>query len=49
MREAVWHEGDDYLCDPPHEPQGWYSVFADDTTTINAIQEFNLRLSKTIK
>lgn len=49
VREAVWHEGDDYLCDPPHEPQGWYSVFADDTTTINAIQEFNLRLSKTIK
>lgn len=40
VREAVWREGDDYLCDPPHEPQGWYSVFADDSSTIAIIEEF---------
>lgn len=32
-----WHPGKDYLCDPPHEPQGWYSVFDTDTTTLRGI------------
>lgn len=27
----------DYLGDPPHEPQGWYSVFDTDQSTIHAI------------
>lgn len=36
----VWSAGDDYLCDPPHEPQGWYSVFDCDTTTIEIIKKF---------
>ncbi len=39
-RDLVWQPGDDYLCDPPHEPQGWYSVFDCDSTTINIIKEF---------
>ena len=39
-RELVWQEGDDYLCDPPHEPQGWYSLFDNDTTTIAIIKYF---------
>ena len=38
-RDLVWQAGDDYLCDPPHEPQGWYSVFDGDTTTIATIRE----------
>lgn len=38
-RDLVWQTGDDYLCDPPHEPQGWYSVFDCDTTTINIIRQ----------
>ena len=37
-RDLVWQAGDDYLCDPPHEPQGWYSVFDSDTTTIEVIK-----------
>lgn len=37
-RDLVWQAGDDYLCDPPHEPQGWYSVFNCDTTTIAVIR-----------
>ncbi len=38
-RDLVWQAGDDYLCDPPHEPQGWYSVFNCDTTTIDVIRK----------
>lgn len=36
----VWSIGDDYLCDPPHEPQGWYSVYDCDSTTVNIIKSF---------
>lgn len=43
-RDLVWQEGDDYLCDPPHEPQGWYSVFDTDTTTINVIKKYTQAL-----
>jgi len=32
-----WKMGQDYLCDPPHEPQGWYSVYDTDTSTITLI------------
>ena len=39
-RDAVWQPGDDFLCDPPHEPQGWYSVFDCDTTTIEIIKNY---------
>ena len=35
----VWSAGDDLLCDPPHEPQGWYSVFDTDSSTIRTISE----------
>jgi mannan endo-1,4-beta-mannosidase len=45
-RELVWQQGDDYLCDPPHEPQGWYSVFDNDTTTINVIKEYTQALNR---
>ena len=40
-RDLVWQPGDDYLSDPPHEPQGWYSVFDSDTTTIDIIKEYS--------
>ena len=40
-RDLVWQPGDDYLSDPPHEPQGWYSVFDNDTTTIEIIKEYS--------
>lgn len=35
----TWIPGDDYLCDPPHEPQGWYSVFDSDASTLKVIRE----------
>lgn len=46
-RDLVWQPGDDYLCDPPHEPQGWYSVFDNDTTTIDIIKEYTQKLKQT--
>ena len=45
-RDLVWQPGDDYLCDPPHEPQGWYSVFDCDTTTIGVIKEYSKKINK---
>lgn len=33
----TWRPGHDYLCDPPHEPQGWYSVFDCDSSTLKII------------
>jgi mannan endo-1,4-beta-mannosidase len=45
-RDLIWQAGDDYLSDPPHEPQGWYSVFDRDTTTINIIKEYSEAITK---
>lgn len=45
-RDAVWQKGDDYLCDPPHEPQGWYSVFDCDSTTIDIIKEYSKAIDR---
>lgn len=40
-----WHAGDDFIGDPPHELQGWYSVYDKDSST-NAII---LKYSKMMK
>ena len=45
-RDLVWQPGDDYLSDPPHEPQGWYSVFDCDTSTIAIIKEYTKAITK---
>ena len=29
-----------YLADPPHEPQGWYSVFDSDASTQAVIRNY---------
>jgi mannan endo-1,4-beta-mannosidase len=35
-----------YLGDPPHEPQGWYSVLDTDASTMAAIKELSQQVSK---
>lgn len=35
---GMWKPGDDFLGDPPHEAQGWYSVFDNDSSTIAVIK-----------
>lgn len=42
----VWAPGADYVCDPPHEPQGWYSVFDCDITTLEYIKNAAAKLNK---
>lgn len=36
-----WEEGDDFSADPPQEPQGLNSVFAQDRSTLELIKEYN--------
>lgn len=41
-REAkgIWQAGDNFIGDPPHEYQGWYSVYDKDSTTLEIIKTF---------
>ncbi|MEQ1877938.1 MAG: cellulase family glycosylhydrolase [Bdellovibrionia bacterium] len=39
-----WKAGDPLLGDPPHEPQGWYSVYASDSSTLKLIQKYTRNL-----
>ncbi|MGY4385083.1 mannan endo-1,4-beta-mannosidase [Pedobacter sp. UYP24] len=38
--KGFWKAGDDFIGDPPHEAQGWYSVFDTDTSTISVIKKY---------
>lgn len=38
---SVYEAGDDLIGDPPHEYQGWYSVYNTDVTTHELIKSFN--------
>jgi mannan endo-1,4-beta-mannosidase len=40
-----WKKGDDLTGDPPHEPQGWYSVNHNDSTTIKVITEYTTKFN----
>ena len=37
---ANWTQGDDFIGDPPHEPQGWYSVYDTDQSTLEIIKYY---------
>jgi len=37
--KASWHTGDMWIGDPPHEWQGWYSIYNDDLTTMAVMRE----------
>jgi mannan endo-1,4-beta-mannosidase len=38
--EGLWKPGDDFIGDPPHEAQGWYSVYDRDSTTRDIIRAY---------
>jgi mannan endo-1,4-beta-mannosidase len=40
-----WQPGDAFVADPPHEPQGWYSVYNSDTSTLAVVERFSRRMS----
>ena len=37
---GTWQPGDAWIGDPPHEPQGWYSVYNEDVGTIAIIRDY---------
>lgn len=39
---GFWRLGDDFLGDPPHEPQGWYSIYESDRSTLELIAQVRL-------
>jgi mannan endo-1,4-beta-mannosidase len=41
---AMWKLGDPLTGDPPHEHQGWYSIYNHDESTIELIRTYNQRL-----
>jgi mannan endo-1,4-beta-mannosidase len=40
-----WQPGDSLVADPPHEPQGWYSVYESDASTLAVVKRFSRRMS----
>ena len=36
---SFWSPGDPWIGDPPHEHQGWYSVYDSDISTINIVSD----------
>lgn len=43
--DGVWELGDDFLGDPPFEPQGKFSVFDSDTLTLSIVAGYNKKLA----
>ncbi|HEY4186881.1 MAG TPA: cellulase family glycosylhydrolase [Polyangia bacterium] len=41
-----WKPGDPFIGDPPHEEQGWYSVYTPDTT-VKLIQDWTAKITGT--
>ena len=41
-----WQPGNAFLADPPHEPQGWYSVYNSDTSTLEVVERYSRLMSE---
>ena len=37
---GLWKPGDIFTGDPPHEAQGWYSIYSTDNTTLDLIEQY---------
>jgi mannan endo-1,4-beta-mannosidase len=46
MPMSIWKIGDNFIGDPPHEFQGWYSVYDIDKSTNEVIKSFAKRYNK---
>lgn len=40
LPQGFWKLGDNFIGDPPHETQGWYSVYNTDTSTKELIKKY---------
>ncbi|MBD0404234.1 cellulase family glycosylhydrolase [Flammeovirga sp. EKP202] len=43
--KEYWKKGDDFIGDPPHEPQGWYGVYDKDVSTQAVIKEYAKKMN----
>lgn len=43
--EGLWKPGDNFIGDPPHEGQGWYSVYDKDSSTNVIIKKYAEKLN----
>ncbi len=41
-----WSPGDPWIGDPPHERQGWYSIYNTDATTLSLLSEHAYEMSR---
>lgn len=41
-----WKRGDDYIGDPPHEQQGWYSIYQSDSTSHALFKEWTAKIGQ---
>lgn len=46
VAEGLWHLGDNFIGDPPHESQGWYSVYDTDNSTKEVIKKYASLINK---
>lgn len=44
--KAIWKAGDAFIGDPPHEHQGWYSIYDRDKSTLEIIAAYAKKLRK---
>lgn len=42
---AFWNVGEPFTGDPPHEEQGWYSIYESDVSTLGILQEYARRMN----
>jgi mannan endo-1,4-beta-mannosidase len=45
-QHKIWQAGDPFTGDPPHEAQGWYSVYASDASTIELVTKLSESLKR---
>lgn len=43
--KGFWKVNDEFIGDPPHEAQGWYSVYDKDISTLEIINSYNKKIN----
>ena len=49
QRQVIWEEGDPLIGDPPFEPQGMFSVYDCDTSTLNTVSAANEKIAQILE
>ncbi len=43
--KSIWEKDDEFIGNPPHELQGWYSVYNSNLSTIKIIKSFSSKFN----